>query len=137
MLEQSQIGNELSGGGDYNTKKTNYYLNGGDFDIKSSYIYSNSGGGKEILERFDFSIDEWKKITDEGNFIHSKDLCDIIRSPRNNVSANIDIETSVEIDGVPMALINYITELTSMLESIDESNIELLLQKADGYFKKI
>ena len=35
-----------------------------------------------------------------------------------------------------MALINYITELTSMLESIDESNIELLLQKADGYFKK-
>ena len=46
MLEQSQIGNELSGGGDYNTKKTNYYLNGGDFDIKSPYIYSNSGGGK-------------------------------------------------------------------------------------------
>ena len=87
-----------------------------------------------IKTRYDFDEEEWNKIITKGNFIHSKDLCDIIRLLKENISTNLDIEAQEKIEGIIDTLLSHMDELNDMIDDFHESGIELLLKKLDSYF---
>ena len=94
--------------------------------------YTDQSGGDVKLNRSNFDPEIWKKIDEEGNYIHRKDLCSIIENIKIKIKKVDDFDIDEKVNGILNTTITIIQELSNRMTNFNIILIDEIIEFNSG-----